>query len=139
LNGLGYRVGQKVLELSFFREKGWKRETRLLPLLILINASIWKSLFGKPADSLEKSSEHNDEYMISDNDLLVNKFVSIPKDLSQLNTGAYVAGLIEAILDGSGFPARVTAHTVPIEGYPYRTTILIKFDSKVIEREKTFV
>ncbi|KAJ1496910.1 TRAPP subunit trs31 [Coelomomyces lativittatus] len=77
--------------------------------------------------------------MISDNDLLVNKFVSIPKDLSQLNTGAYVAGLIEAILDGSGFPARVTAHTVPIEGYPYRTTILIKFDSKVIEREKTFV
>jgi hypothetical protein len=41
--------------------------------------------------------------MISDNDLIVNKYVSIPKEMSQLNAGAFVAGIVEAILDCSGF------------------------------------
>lgn len=33
-------------------------------------------------------------------------------------------------------PARVTAHTVPIDGFPLRTTILIKFDKEVLAREE---
>lgn len=33
-------------------------------------------------------------------------------------------------------PSRVTAHTVPIDGYPLRTTILIKLDKEVLEREE---
>ncbi|KAI9189165.1 Trafficking protein particle complex subunit 31 [Blastocladiella emersonii ATCC 22665] len=137
LNLVGYRVGQRFLELLVARDKGGaKREIRLLQVLLYINTNVWKALFGKSADTLEKSSENDDEYMISDNDLLVNRFVSVPKEMSQLNTGAFVAGVMEAILDGSGFPARVTAHTVPIDGFPMRTTILIKFDPKVIEREK---
>lgn len=32
-------------------------------------------------------------------------------------------------------PARVTAHSVPTDAYPDRTTILIKLDRTVIERE----
>ncbi|KAI9218466.1 transport protein particle subunit trs31 [Blastocladiella britannica] len=136
LNLVGYRVGQRYLELLVFRDRGSKRDTRLLNVLLFINTNVWKQVFGKPADVLEKSSENEDEYMISDNDLLVNRFVSVPKEMSQLNTGAFVAGIVEAILDGSGFPARVTAHTVPIEGFPFRTTILIKFDPKVLAREK---
>jgi hypothetical protein len=35
---------------------------------------VWKSLFGKVADSLEKGTEHEDEYMISEKELLVNRF-----------------------------------------------------------------
>lgn len=45
--------------------------------------------------------------MITDNDLLPCRFISVPKDLNQLNCGAFVAGMIEAILEGSQFPARV--------------------------------
>lgn len=83
--------------------------------------------------------------MISDNDPILNKYISVPKEMSQLNAAAYVAGIVEAILDGCQFvcfcnlmlqPARVTAHTVPIDGHPYRTTILIKFEREVIEREE---
>lgn len=49
-------------------------------------------MFGHAADSLEKGTEADDEYMISDKELLVNKFISIPKDMGHFNPGAYVAG-----------------------------------------------
>jgi hypothetical protein len=45
--------------------------------------------------------------MITDNDPVINKFISTPRELSSLNTGAFVAGIVEAILDGSNF---VSAH-----------------------------
>ncbi|KAF9174031.1 TRAPP subunit trs31 [Mortierella sp. AD011] len=136
LNELGYRVGIRALDLLVWREKNSKRETRVLGMLYFIHTTVWKTMFGKQADSLEKSTENEDEYMISDNDPIVSKFISVPKDVSQLNCGAFMAGIVEAIMDGCQFPSRVTAHTVPIEGYPLRTTILIKLDKEVLEREE---
>lgn len=47
-----------------------------------------------------------DEYMISDYDLFINKYISVPKDLGQLNCAAFVAGIVKGVLDGAGFPAR---------------------------------
>jgi hypothetical protein len=41
--------------------------------------------------------------MITDNDPLLSKYISIPKDLSRLNCGALMAGIIEAVLEGSQF------------------------------------
>lgn len=41
--------------------------------------------------------------MISDNAMLVNKFISTPKDLGGLNCAAFVAGIVEGILDGAEF------------------------------------
>ncbi|QCD98922.1 E3 ubiquitin-protein ligase Topor [Vigna unguiculata] len=87
-------------------------------------------------DSLEKGTEHEDEYMISEKELLVNKFISIPKDMGTFNCGAFVAGIVRGVLDGAGFPAVVTAHFVPMEGQQRpRTTILIKFAEEVLQRE----
>jgi hypothetical protein len=41
--------------------------------------------------------------MISDNDPAITRYISIPKELSSLNCGAFIAGIVEAILDGAGF------------------------------------
>jgi hypothetical protein len=41
--------------------------------------------------------------MISDNDPIVYKFISIPKEMSTLSCGAFVAGIIESILIASSF------------------------------------
>ena len=41
--------------------------------------------------------------MISDNEPIISKFISVPKDLASLNCGAFLAGIVEAILDGSQF------------------------------------
>ncbi|OBZ85293.1 Transport protein particle subunit trs31 [Choanephora cucurbitarum] len=136
LNEFGYRVGFRVLELLAWREKVAKREIKVINVLYFVHSTVWKALFGKQADSLEKSTENEDEYMISDNEPVLTRYISVPKELSQLNCNAFVAGIVEAVLDGCQFPARVTAHTVPADGYPQRTTILIKLDKEVLEREE---
>ncbi|CAG8720327.1 16828_t:CDS:2 [Gigaspora margarita] len=136
LNDFGYRVGTRLLELTVWREKNNKRETRVLGILYFIHTTVWKTLFGKQADSLEKSTEHEDEYMISDNDPLISKYISVPKELSQLNCNAFLAGIVEAILDGAQFPSRVTAHSLPQDGFPLRTTILIQLDKEILQREE---
>ncbi|XP_019263421.1 PREDICTED: trafficking protein particle complex subunit 5-like [Nicotiana attenuata] len=132
----GYAVGARILELLCHREKGNRRETRLLGILSFVHSTVWKVLFGKVADSLEKGTEHEDEYMISEKELLVNRFVSIPKDRGALSCGAFVAGIVRGVLENAGFPAVVTAHFVPVEGQQRpRTTILIKFAEEVLRRE----
>lgn len=77
--------------------------------------------------------------MISDNEPLVNMFISVPKEMNQLNCAAFVAGIVEGACDGAGFPARVTAHSVgtgePGEVWPGKTVFLVKFQSEVVERE----
>ncbi|KAF3452975.1 hypothetical protein FNV43_RR03408 [Rhamnella rubrinervis] len=134
LEDAGYAVGARVLELLCHRDKGNRRETRLLGILSFVHSTVWKVLFGKVADSLEKGTEHEDEYMISEKELLVNRFISIPKDMGTFNCGAFVAGIVRGVLDSAGFPAVVTAHFVPVEGQQRpRTTILIKFAEESLE------
>ena len=50
--------------------------------------------------------------MISDTEVFVNKFISVPKDMGQLNCAAFVAGIVKGILEGAGFPARSVARSV---------------------------
>jgi Transport protein particle (TRAPP) component len=42
-------------------------------------------------------------------------FVSVPSDLGGLSVDAYLSGIIAGLLEGAGFPARVTAHSVALE------------------------
>ncbi|KAF8198303.1 NO signaling/Golgi transport ligand-binding domain-containing protein [Mycena galopus ATCC 62051] len=144
LNTLGYRIGGRVLELMTWHaeaasrsaSKAPKREIRFLPALISIQNQVWRAVFGKPADAIEKSVKNADEYMIIDNDPLVERYISVPKDMSQLSCSSFTAGIVEAVLDGQGFPARVTAHNTPMAQFPSRTTILIKLEKSVLEREE---
>ncbi|CUA77454.1 Transport protein particle subunit trs31 [Rhizoctonia solani] len=140
LGTLGYRIGTRVLELMVWRAEGNakapKREIRFLPALMAIHSQVWKACFGKPADGIEKSVEKEDEYMIIDNDPPITRYISVPKDMDQLSCSALTAGIVEAVLDGLGFPARVTAHSVPMPNLPHRTLILIKLDQSVLEREE---
>ncbi|CAK7902644.1 trafficking protein particle complex subunit 31 [[Candida] anglica] len=138
LNGLGYQIGQKYLELTKLREglKYGKRETKIIDILQFIHGPIWKTIFGKIANELEKSQDLENEYMIIDNIPLVSKFISVPKDYGNLNVSAFVAGIIEGALDSAYFPAEVSAHSVPKEGFPLRTVFLIKFDQSVLDRDE---
>lgn len=96
-------MGIRTLELIMSREKLIRRELTIINQLYFINTSVWKYLFGKAADSLEKSTDQEDEYMISDNDPYLTQFISVPKDLSQLNCNAFLAGIIEGVLRASQF------------------------------------
>jgi len=153
LESAGYGVGLKVLELVAYRAKETKRETRLMSILHYVSSSVWKSLFGKSADSLERSIDHADEFMIVDYEPITSTFVSVPSDLGQLSADAYLSGIIAGVLDGAGFSARVTAHSVKIEegevatgsggvfsvpGMPPRkekAVFLVKFSPEVLSRD----
>jgi hypothetical protein len=84
-------------------------------ILQFVSTQVWKSLFGKPADSLERSIDHADEFMIVDYEPLTSTFVSVPSDFGQLSVDAYMSGIISGVLSGAGFGARVTAHSVRLE------------------------
>lgn len=74
--------------------------------------------------------------MIIDNTPLTNQFISVPKDMSQLNCAAFVAGIIEGVCDGAGFESRVSAHNHSTDVWPSRTVFLVKFEDHVLERER---
>ena len=134
LSEAGQGVGSRMLEVLACRDKSNRRENRLQGILQFINTNVWRSLFGKSADSLEIYND--DEYVISDRDLLVNRFISVPKDFGDLNCGAFVAGIVKGVLADAGFKAEVSAYYATVEGEARpRTNILMKFTSEVLERE----
>ncbi|CAA7260015.1 unnamed protein product [Cyclocybe aegerita] len=140
LNTLGYRIGTRVIELMVWRAEGSsktpKREIKLISVLMMVHTQVWKAVFGKPADAIERSVENPDEYMIIDNDPPIERHISVPRDMSQLSCSSFTAGIVEAVLDGLSFPARVTAHNTPNPQFPNRTTILIKLEKSVLDREE---
>lgn len=133
LNRLGYHIGQRVLELITLREgKSAKRETKVLGILQFVHTMVWRALFGRPADALERSTEDPSQYMIIDNEPLVTRFISVPKDMSQLNCAAFAAGIIEAVLDASSFSAKVTAHSMGTPQTPDKTVYLVQFEESAL-------
>lgn len=54
-----------MLELMVWRTEGSsktpKRELKLLGVLVLIQIQVWKAVFGKAADAIERSLENPDE------------------------------------------------------------------------------
>ena len=119
MSALGNQVGRRLYELNIWRERTAKRETVLLNILLYVSNAFWKSINGKAADSLEKSVENENECMTSvyfiycisnisldmiiDNDPLISRFISTPKELSSLNCAAFYCGVIEAVLDANGY------------------------------------
>lgn len=56
LADVGFDVGVRMLELLVHREKSGKRENRILGILSFLHTNVWKNLFGKTADSLERGT-----------------------------------------------------------------------------------
>ena len=80
-------------------------------------------MFGPPFHSFKP-------FYISLKEPLVNTFISVTKDKGSLNCAAFTAGIVEAVLDGANFPAKVTAH------WHKGTTFMVKFEESVIARDK---
>lgn len=57
LSDMGYGIGQRIVNLIFIRDKNFKRETKLINMLIFIKTTFWRTLFGKEADKLEHAND----------------------------------------------------------------------------------
>ena len=107
---MGKDIGKRVFDALFHRDRLTKRELTEVGILKFISTTAWKALWGKEADSLERSNDREDEYMVVDSAPLVNQFVSVPANLGALDCAALMAGVIAGILDASYFAAKCTAH-----------------------------
>lgn len=115
-----------MLCTKFLREKWSKRESNILNALYFVNDPFYKQVFGKTADSLEKSNEHDNEYMIIDLEPLVSKLIGHAKAHSGFSCSTMIAGMIEGCLFALGFQCSVSAHAQPSSEFPTRTVFLIK-------------
>ncbi|CDU16988.1 trafficking protein particle complex subunit 5 [Plasmodium yoelii 17X] len=134
LHEMGIRVGYKLNEYLCYRNKT-KRSINILNILTFISKHLWKYLFDYSSDLL-KSQDSIYEYMICDQNILLNKFIAVPKDYGNINCASFAAGIVEGFLCSSEFQAEVTAHTINKNDKNENTTIFIKFYPEVIEREK---
>jgi|EP00945_MAST-04E_sp_MAST-4E-sp1_P005642 trafficking protein particle complex subunit 5 len=143
LSEAGKQVGYRALEYTAFRQRPgvspwWQSQESsrgIVGMLSFIKDIVWKSLFGKPADNLQKSVERANEYMIHDNDPLVNRFISVPEEMGSLDCAAFMAGIIDGVLEASGFPAtEVRAVPVALEDgtQKCKTVFVINFGEDVV-------
>jgi hypothetical protein len=130
LTDAGRHIGYRIIDLIVNREKNYRRETRIINMLMFIKTVFWRALFNKEADKLEQANDDNSVYYLIEQEPITNKFVSMPKDKGNFNCASFVAGIIEASLEQCCFPNKVTVH------WHQGTTFMIKFDDSVVKREK---
>ncbi|KAI6651735.1 hypothetical protein LOD99_4983 [Oopsacas minuta] len=106
LSEMGQRIGRSLIDLTFHREKHGKRETRIVNILVFIKSSLWRNLFGKEADGIERAVDFENTYYLIEKEALVNKYISVPQEKGSFNAAYFSAGIIEGFLRGSLFPAK---------------------------------
>lgn len=126
----GKHIGYRIVDLIVTRDKNFRRETRVINMLMFIKTVFWRALFNKEADKLEQANDDSSVYYLIETEPITNKFVSMPKDKGQFNCASFIAGIIEAALEQCCFPNKVTVH------WHQGTTFMIKFDESVVKREK---
>lgn len=130
LQDAGKHIGYRIVDLITNRDKNFRRETKIINMLMFIKTVFWKTLFNKEADKLEQANDDSSTYYLIEAEPITNKFVSMPRDKGNFNCASFVAGMIEAALDQCCFPCKVTVH------WHQGTTFMIKFDESVLKREK---
>ena len=89
-----------------------------------------KEQLHKYVRELEQANDDARTFYIIEREPLINTYISVPKENSTLNCASFTAGIVEAVLTHSGFPAKVTAH------WHKGTTLMIKFEEAVIARDR---
>ena len=133
LSSLGYPIGEKILELCSYKDKNYKREVKIVSMLQFIHNNVWKMLFGKMADGLQKSTDDEDEYRIIENNPITNRYIP-PLKNNSVNCASFIAGIIEGILNSADFRCKVSAFFFEQDGIT-KTLYIIKFDKDVINRD----
>eukprot|EP01138_Halocafeteria_seosinensis_P016287 gb/GECG01016617.1/.p1 GENE.gb/GECG01016617.1/~~gb/GECG01016617.1/.p1 ORF type:complete len:266 (+),score=27.05 gb/GECG01016617.1/:1-798(+) len=110
LTKLGHGIGMRYIELIMARASPGVREPHVEKMLQFISSTVWKHLFGKQGDGLEKSTEHDNSYMIYDNAPLTNRYISVPKDFGSFNCAVFIGGILQGMLEQSNF---VSSRAVP--------------------------
>ncbi|MED6265970.1 Trafficking protein particle complex subunit 5, partial [Characodon lateralis] len=98
--------------------------------LLSKQVSVWRVLFGKEANKLEQANNDDRTFYIIRKEPLINTFISVPKERSNLNCEAFNGGIMEGVLTHRGFLAKMAIH------WHKGPTFMIKSDETVMARDK---
>jgi hypothetical protein len=135
----GFDIGWRTLELVASRDRGDKRELRIVQALQHVTGICWTALYGKATDALERSKSAPNTYLIHEKDPLPCRYASVPKDLGTLNLAAFNAGIVRGLLVGQGFDCNVTAHFSQDKSGAQTVVYVVEFDQHVMDREARLV
>eukprot|EP00792_Barthelona_sp_PAP020_P004410 TRINITY_DN2109_c0_g1_i1.p1 TRINITY_DN2109_c0_g1~~TRINITY_DN2109_c0_g1_i1.p1 ORF type:complete len:200 (+),score=46.07 TRINITY_DN2109_c0_g1_i1:44-601(+) len=129
LHRVGKSIGARTLELVVFRDRNpsCKRDNEVVSFLSnIVTNCMWKTLFGSTPVSLQKAAGDQEQYLITDEEPLITKYISHnnPSKI-KVNCNAFVAGIIEGAMNAANFPATVSAHFRSTDKFPMKTTYLI--------------
>ncbi|KAI3381980.1 hypothetical protein SNEBB_008051 [Seison nebaliae] len=126
---IGYSIGLRFVDLMYLRDKR-ERLKSITDVLHFIQTTLWKALFGKEINYVERSTSEKLIYLLKEDEPVLNKYVSIPPELSHMNCASLNCGIIEAALISHNFPATVTCDT------NNGTIYIIRLDEIVLQRNQ---
>lgn len=71
--------------------------------------------------------DNENEYMISDNDPLCARFMSMPREMVHFTPTAWMGGVVEGLIESGGFECRVSVHPAGTSDHPQKTIFLVRF------------
>lgn len=129
LSNYGYPIGEKLLEISTLRDKGFKKETKIESILHFIHNNLWKMLFNKQADGIQRSTENKYEYRILEKNPITNKYIPTFKNF---NASSFISGIIEGFLNSAGFRCKVGVYYSDKDKNTY---YIINFDEDIVDKD----
>ena len=108
LKNLGYGVGMRMLESIAVHDKDFHRFETKEDVMAFIISIFWKTAFGYQIEYGKVKAKPN-EFLITDKNLIIEKYlentVHTKNDGSEVkvNYMAFVAGMVQACLDGADF------------------------------------
>ncbi|KCZ76394.1 hypothetical protein H311_02608, partial [Anncaliia algerae PRA109] len=122
LHTLGRKIAPYLIELYEFN-----RDIDLDSLIYKITYIFLPHIFT----TTRKISKRENIYFISENVPLIMSYMSIPSE--GFSADALIAGIIESVINATGYECNVNAYTAPENGFPRKTIYSIEIIHKEIK------
>lgn len=123
LHSLGRRIAPYLIEAYKF-----DRDIDLDSLLYKITYTFLPQIF----QTTRRISKKENSYFIFENVPLLMSYMSIPNE--GFSADSLMGGIIERVINATGYDCKVSAYTAPEEGMPRKTVYCVEiFDKKIEE------
>lgn len=109
----GQDIGWRLVEIIALKTNNPIRYIKINTVLQFISTKLWPELYYKSTDQLQKSTDDPRVYYVYENEPVINKYITLPRELkNSLNCANFNAGIIFSVLACFGFKAEVKTLSV---------------------------
>jgi trafficking protein particle complex subunit 5 len=120
LRAMGYEAGLRLLEIH-----GFRREVHI-PSLLYRLTYIFLPNIEESSRKIEKIRGEEDVYLLTDDDGVFGRFISVPPEWGDFSADSITCGIIQAVIAASGHSSDVAAYSSPTEERQSRVVFQIR-------------